>query len=90
MLAMAGHSFGPDSQEVMDMTLRSDRNVAELFKDLDAAGLPDSARAVRAGDETEASYRASGTVALSAIQPRASAAKRPALNRSSGSMMSSP
>ena len=31
----------------------------------------DVAHAVRAGDETEAEYRASGTVALSAIQPRA-------------------
>src|SRR5829696_6114025 len=31
------------------------------------------ANAVRAGDETEAEYRASGTVALSAIQPRARA-----------------
>jgi serine/threonine protein phosphatase PrpC len=33
----------------------------------------DVANAVRAGDETEAEYRASGTVALSAIQPRARA-----------------
>src|SRR5215210_2693003 len=33
----------------------------------------DVAHAVRAGDETEAEYRASGTVALSAIQPRARA-----------------
>ncbi len=33
----------------------------------------DVAHAVQAGDETEAEYRASGTVALSAIQPRARA-----------------
>jgi len=31
-----GHSFGPDSQEVMDMTLRTDRIVAELLSFLDS------------------------------------------------------
>ncbi|MSU47773.1 MAG: alkaline phosphatase family protein [Opitutus sp.] len=31
-----GHLYGPDSHEVMDMTLRSDRLLAEFFKFLDA------------------------------------------------------
>jgi hypothetical protein len=30
-----GHTWGPDSQEVLDVTLRSDRTVAELLKFLD-------------------------------------------------------
>ena len=40
-------------------------------RDEEAMHAGDVAHAVRAGDETEAEYRASGTVALSAIQPRA-------------------
>jgi hypothetical protein len=31
-----GHNYGPDSHEVMDITLRTDRMLAELFKLLDA------------------------------------------------------
>lgn len=31
-----GHAFGPDSHEVMDITLRTDRMLAELFAFLDA------------------------------------------------------
>lgn len=31
-----GHNFGPDSHEVMDITLRTDRMLADLFKLLDA------------------------------------------------------
>ena len=42
-------------------------------RDEEAMHAGDVAHAVRAGDETEAEYRASGTVALSAIQPRARA-----------------
>jgi protein phosphatase len=42
-------------------------------RDEEALNAGDVAHAVRAGDETEAEYRASGTVALSAIQPRARA-----------------
>jgi hypothetical protein len=30
-----GHAWGPDSQEVLDVTLRSDRHIAELLKLLD-------------------------------------------------------
>jgi protein phosphatase len=37
----------------------------------------DAADAVRAGDETEAEYRASGTVALSAVKPRAETVEAP-------------
>ena len=33
---LLGHQYGPDSQEVMDITLRSDRTVAALLKFLDA------------------------------------------------------
>ena len=42
-------------------------------RDEEAMHAGDVAHAVRAADETEAEYRASGTVALSAIQPRARA-----------------
>jgi PPM family protein phosphatase len=43
------------------------------IRDEDAMRSGDVAHAVRAGDEQEAAYRASGTVALSAIEPRARA-----------------
>ncbi len=33
---IVGHSYGPDSQEVLDMTLRTDRQVKELLAYLDA------------------------------------------------------
>jgi predicted AlkP superfamily pyrophosphatase or phosphodiesterase len=33
---LIGHNWGPDSQEVLDATLRSDRLVADLFRFLDA------------------------------------------------------
>jgi hypothetical protein len=33
---LIGHSWGPDSQEVLDITLRSDRTVKELLDHLDA------------------------------------------------------
>lgn len=33
---VCGHLFGPDSHEVMDITLRTDRQLAELFSFLDA------------------------------------------------------
>jgi hypothetical protein len=33
---LVGHTYGPDSQEVLDVTLRSDRVVAELLAHLDA------------------------------------------------------
>jgi hypothetical protein len=33
---MIGHMYGPDSQEVMDITLRADRTVGELLKFLEA------------------------------------------------------
>lgn len=32
-----GHAWGPDSQEVLDVTLRSDRHIAELLKLLDSS-----------------------------------------------------
>lgn len=32
---LIGHAFGPDSQEVFDITLRSDRTIAELLRVLD-------------------------------------------------------
>lgn len=34
---LVGHTWGPDSQEVLDVTLRADRQMAELLKFLDAA-----------------------------------------------------
>jgi serine/threonine protein phosphatase PrpC len=46
-------------------------------RDEEALHAGDVAHAVRAGDETEAEYRASGTVALSAVRPRTAVEEAP-------------